>query len=802
MLRRPDGLAPGRRRPEPAAAAERLIRPVPRAGGHALTHLARLAVLVAWLLAVTAGWAADPPATFVGSRQCASCHAGAYQAWQGSHHALAMQPATASSVLGDFSGAQLSHSGITTRFLREGERFLVRTDGPDGAERTYPVAYTFGVAPLQQYLIEMHGGRLQALGIAWDSRPRDQGGQRWFHLYPDQRLPAGDRLHWTGRDQTWNSMCADCHSTGLRRSFDVATNTYATTWAEVNVACESCHGPGSRHVAWAGTASPDHAPDPRMGLAAWLRPTDGGIWQMDPGTGIARRTRPLVSGELDACAGCHARRKMIVEDPAVGPPFLDRAIPSLLEPGLYHPDGQIDGEVFEYGSFLQSRMHRAGVTCSDCHEPHGLTLRAQGSAVCAQCHAPAQFDTASHHHHAPAGAGGQCTACHMDTRVYMGVDRRHDHSFRVPRPDLTVAIGVPNACTSCHADRPAAWAAEAVAAWYPGGRQTRPHFGLALAAGRAGASDAERRLSALIRDREQSGIARATALALLSRFFSSASVGPLRAAVNDADPLVRMAAPRAVPGEGGGNLLPVLMPLLTDRYRAVRVEAARALAGIDPLRLPEPHRGALTTAMQALLAAEQVDADRPETQVNLGVLALRRRDLAAAEAAYRKALRLDPGFVPGFVNLADLERLRGRDAEGLALLRQALALEPDNPTVRHALGLARVRQRDLPAALAELRRAAELAPDNARYAYVHAVALHGTGVTAEALALLERTHLRHPADRDTLMALVAFSRDAGDIARALVHAQALVALDPANPEAVRMLRDLRQQQQRGDVGGP
>ncbi|MGE4046784.1 MAG: multiheme c-type cytochrome, partial [Acetobacteraceae bacterium] len=361
----------------------------------------RLSLLAVWCLAQPTARAADPTATFVGSTQCASCHAGAYQAWQGSHHALAMQPATAASVLGDFSGAQLTHFGVTTTFLREGERFLVRTDGPDGAEQTFPVAYTFGVAPLQQYLIPMQGGRLQALGIAWDSRPKELGGQRWFHLYPDQRLPAGDRLHWTGRDQTWNQMCADCHSTGLRRDFDLASNTYATTWSDVNVACEACHGPGSRHVAWAGAVTQDRAPDPRMGLTAWLRATDDGVWRMNPDTGIARRSKPLVSGELDACAGCHARRKMIVQDPAAGPPFLDRAIPSLLEPGLYHADGQIDGEVFEYGSFLQSRMYRAGVTCSDCHEPHGLALRAQGNAVCAQCHAPARFDAASHHHHAP-----------------------------------------------------------------------------------------------------------------------------------------------------------------------------------------------------------------------------------------------------------------------------------------------------------------------------------------------------------------------------------------------------------------
>jgi hypothetical protein len=241
---------------------------------------------------------ADELPTFVGAQACAGCHAAEFDAWKGSHHALAMQKATAAAVLGDFAGAQLEHFGVTTRFFRDGDKFMVRTDGPDGALHEYPIAYTFGVYPLQQYLIAFPGGRLQALGIAWDSRPKDDGGQRWFHLYPGQNLKPGDQLHWTGRDQTWNYQCADCHSTDLKKNYDLATNTYATGWTDLDVSCEACHGPGSRHVAWAKTRAQGDAYDPKLGLTNWLKPTDTGHWEMNPETGIARRTEKPVSTEL------------------------------------------------------------------------------------------------------------------------------------------------------------------------------------------------------------------------------------------------------------------------------------------------------------------------------------------------------------------------------------------------------------------------------------------------------------------------------------------------------------------------
>jgi tetratricopeptide (TPR) repeat protein len=755
------------------------------------------------LMPVAARAQADVTAKYVGVEICAGCHQTQAERWKTSHHALAMEKATPATVLGDFSGVSVENFGVVSRFSRVGDKFMVRTDGPDGVLHDYEIAYTFGIDPLQQYLIGFPDGRYQMLGLAWDARPKNQGGQRWFHLYPDDKPQPGSLLHWTGRDQTWNYQCAECHTTALKRNYNLSANTYATTWANLGVTCEACHGPGSRHVAWAKTGS-NPAPTGqsglsekvRLGLEAWLKATDHGRWEINPATGTAGRTEPLVSAQLDTCASCHSRRKLLASGLAPDAPFLDVALPALLEPGLYHADGQIDGEVFEYDSFLQSSMHKAGVVCSNCHEPHATKLRAEGSALCAQCHLPEKFDVTAHHKHPPGSAGAQCVNCHMPTKTYMVVHDRRDHSMRVPRPDLSVSIGTPNACTQCHADRSAEWAAKTVAEWYPNGQQITPHYGTALHAGRTGAVNAERQLDQLILDKSQPAIARASGLLLLSRYASVASEPAIKAAIADPDPLVRMAVARALRASAPRAIIETILPLLGDPVRAVRTEAARALAGIVSQTMTPEQRSAFAAAYQELVAGEMIDADRPETHLNLGLVKMRRKQLNEAEAEYRTALRLDPKFVPAMANLADLDRERGMDKEGAELLRTAIAIEPNNAAIKHSLGLLLVRQRNYAKSLPLFREAAALAPDNARYAYVYAVALNSSGSAAEATALLERTHKQHPTDRDVLVTLIALERDGGDLTAALTHAQELATLEPENPQIPALIDDLRQRLRR------
>jgi len=668
----------------------------------------------------------DPqPATspaYVGSAACGECHADQYQRWQASQHAVAMQVADEQTVLGDFSSVKFRNHGVNSEFFRRDDKFMVRTDGPDGELGDFEVRHTFGVHPLQQYLIELPGGHVQALSIAWDTRAKEQGGQRWFHLYPNERIGHTDELHWTQRQQNWNFMCSDCHSTEVRKNFDAATNTFATTWAEINVGCEACHGPGSHHVDVARRAASGSAEPASGGLTVTFDERRGAAWVIDPATGnAARTTTRATSKEIDVCAQCHARRGQFSNDYRPGEPFTDHYLPALLTEGLYHPDGQQRDEVFNWGSFLSSRMHEQGVTCGDCHDPHGGKLHAPGNAVCAQCHAAAKYDAPAHHFHEPGTAGAACASCHMKTDTYMVVDPRHDHSFRIPRPDRTVALGTPNACNQCHADRTAEWAAAEIRKRYPAPKPGFQGFAEAFAVADRGDPAATMALTQVAANLEESAIARASAIDRLARLPGESALLAAEAGLKDSNPLVRRAAiavfEQLAPLQRKG-----VMPLLDDPSRIVRMQAARTLAPLADDAFDAESLAAFRRAADEYVAAERFNADRPEHRTNLGGFHAERGEAMAAEAEYRAALQLDRGFVPAWANLADLMRMLGREAEVESTLREGLSVAPDAAALHHALGLSLVRQQRSSEALSELRRATELDPTNQRFKYVYDVA--------------------------------------------------------------------------------
>lgn len=729
---------------------------------------------------------------FVGTTACAGCHAAEAAAWQASDHARAMAAATGASVLGDFSGVTVTDGRHTATFRREGNRFLIRTDGPGGAVADFPVSETFGVDPLQQYLVLFPDGRRQPLPWAWDSRPREAGGQRWFHLAAQEPLAAGDPLHWTGRDQTWNFMCASCHTTGLERGYDAAHDRYDTRWTEISVGCESCHGPGAAHVAWArGGASTEVA---SRGLAVALRDASGGAWRFhaDDPRGIAHWDGPprqAAAMQVETCAPCHSRARPIVADPLPGSRFLDTHAPMLLQQGEYQANGRIQGEVFEWGSFAQSRMQRAGVVCADCHDPHSGRLRAEGNAVCAQCHLPARFDTADHHHHPEDSPGAQCASCHMPASTYMGVDRRRDHAFSLPRPEVAAAVGAPDACTSCHQGRSAGWAAERIAEWFGPRRRDNPHWALAIQAGREGRPGADAALAAIATDRAHPAILRATAASLLPMPPSQASAGAIGATLLDPEPLVRATALRALEGLDPRNRLHAVR-FLSDEFRLVRIEAARVLASVPLEAIPAAARPAFERAWEELLASERVAAERPEAQVNIAGLLAARGDAVGAEAAYRAALARDPDNLAALVNLADFEARRGRPEAAEAVLRRAVAAHPSEAEPHFALALALARRGRTADALAPLAAAAALRPEEPRYDYVRAIALNDLGRRDEAVAVLRGNLARNPRHRESLIALVTIERDRANFAEAERLAQAALALNPNDREAAALLQQL------------
>ncbi|MCC6198404.1 MAG: ammonia-forming cytochrome c nitrite reductase subunit c552 [Burkholderiales bacterium] len=720
-------------------------------------------------------------ADYVGGKVCGECHAKAYEAWRGSHHDLAMQEADARTVLGNFANAKFAYAGITSTFFKRDGKYYVNTDGPDGKLADFPIKYTFGVTPLQQYLIELPGGRLQALSIAWDSRPKAAGGQRWFHLYPKQGIKAGDPLHWTGIGQNWNFMCSECHSTNLRKGYDAQTGTYRTTWSEIDVSCEACHGPGSAHVAWAKTGTRTG----NNGLALALDERKGVTWTVDPATGKPRRSAPRTSArEIEICARCHARAARLADDYVPGKPLLDTHRPALLEDGLYWIDGQMRDEVYNWGSFLQSRMYAAGVTCSDCHDPHSLELRAPGNAVCGQCHAAAKYDAPAHTHHQ---AGMACASCHMPATTYMVVDPRHDHSLRIPRPDVSARLGTPNACNNCHTKQDAAWAAAAIAKWTnakPGGFQ---NFADAMQRGTAGAPGGRGALMTLAADKAQPALVRASALARLGAWLTPVTLDTFARALNDPDPVVRMAAVEALAAAPAEVRLRYLPRMAADPVRAVRVATARALAGPTETRVPQEHRAALAKAMDEYVATLTYNADRPESRLGLGALYAARGDRARAVAEYEKAIALDPTFVPAYANLADLLRDAGDEAAAQAALRRGLAREPKAAALHHALGLSLVRQKQGAQALDALAAASRLEPANARYAYVYAVALHDLGQPKKARDVLAAALARSPYDRELLSTLVLYALQAGDREAARGYVKRLREVEPDDPGVARLV---------------
>jgi Tfp pilus assembly protein PilF len=723
--------------------------------------------------------AASPAkAGFVGAAACAGCHRTEKAAWQNSRHAKAMQHATQDTVLGDFNNIDFAYHGIVSTFFRRDGKFFVNTDGADGKLADFEILYTFGLYPLQQYLVAFPDGRMQALSIAWDARPKSAGGGRWYHLYPNDRITYKDPLHWTRLNQNWNWMCADCHTTKLDRNYNVAANTYATTWQEINVACEACHGPGSNHVAWA-----KHAPGSEdladHGLIVALDERRGVTWTKVAATGNAVRSAPLTSErELAVCAQCHSRRAAFASGMDHDGRLFDTHDIALLSEPLYFADGQQRDEVYDLGSFLQSKMHAHGVTCSDCHDPHSGQLHAPGNAVCAQCHAAVKYDVPAHTLHQAGSAGAQCAACHMPTRNYMVIDPRHDHSIRIPRPDLSATLQTPNACTGCHQDRNASWAAAIIERRFGPKRKGFQEFGAALHDGRIGAAGAAADLMTLAKDAQTPAIVRATALADLRPYLSASVMPALEAGVADPDPMVRGAALDVLLSAPPQERIRLALGLIDDPSRIVRIKAARVLALMPDRGADALLREQLGKAFAEYVASQQANADRPEAHLNLALFYTERRDAEQAEAEYRAALALQSDFIPAEVNLADLYRSYGRDADAEKVLNSGLQLVPGNADLLHALGLLRVRQKRLGEALPLLEAATRADPNNPRYAYVYGVALHDSSQGKQGMAVLERALVRFPGNPELLSALAAYARDAGDTKHAEAYAKRLSDIAP------------------------
>lgn len=623
----------------------------------------RALALAMWL--VPAAALAQHP-SYVGSDQCSDCHQAEAEAWASSHHALAWTEVNESSVLADFDGTGFDHDGMSVRFRTQDGTYLAEVTEKDGVTTEYKVHSVVGVEPLQQYLFETEPGRLQSFDVVWDTEK-----QQWFHLYPDQDLPPDDGLHWTGPYKNWNARCAECHATGFQKSYDADTRTYRSQPAEIGVGCEACHGPGSAHIGWT------EGQQAAEGLNEYGFSLSWGRGQTET--------------EIQQCAGCHSRREAHEDgNPLPGTPYHDTYNLALLRPGLYHPDGQILDEVYVYGSFLQSKMYANGVGCMDCHEPHSAKLKAEGNGVCTQCHSLAgnpgfsslalkDYDTPAHHHHADGSEGAQCKSCHMIQRVYMGVDGRRDHSFRVPRPDLGLGE---DACTDCHQDETQDWAARQIEAWYPVSNHRGLHYGSAFAPAMAGRSDSPEGLLAIATDPTQPGIVRATAAYLLQPFASPELASATAPLLGADDPLIRANAAPLQRQASLSDQVQRLEPLLYDPMRNVRIAAAKEFLSIPTQALTSEQQALAGQSMAEWQEAISNRLDFPETHLVLGGMALTFRNAPAAEQAFREVVTLDPQRAEAWPMLVQLAQINRGPEAAREVVREGLQRLPDDPNLR------------------------------------------------------------------------------------------------------------------------
>jgi tetratricopeptide (TPR) repeat protein len=704
--------------------------------------------------------ATESPPTFVGREQCIDCHTEAYESWLGSHHDDAMDVANEDTVLGNFNDAEFEYEGVASRFYRKGDKFFVHTEGPDGEMGDFEIRYTFGVEPLQQYLVPFPGGRLQALSTAWDTEK-----ERWFFLYPGQDIAADNWLHWTRNGQNWNGMCAECHSTNLRKNFDAETDTFNTEWSEIDVSCEACHGPGSRHVDWANIDPMGRPLIDNYGLVV----DTGGI-----------DNRQLV----DLCAPCHARRAETGDYDHFQVDLLENLVPSLLVEGTYHADGQILEEDYVWGSFVQSKMYERGVRCDDCHDVHSTKLHQEGNAVCLQCHLGETYDAYEHHFHqhvvdGEPSDGALCVKCHMPEQPFMVIDYRADHSLRVPRPDLSLELGTPNACSSsgCHDDQTVEWAADYYTQWY--GEARKPHFGSVMAAAWNGDPEAEDGLHEILENTLYPVIVRATALNALQGYAGERTDEAMRRALANDEALIRLTAVDAIAEQSPETFAVHLGPILFDPVRTVRIRAAARLAGIGREYLKTHEGEALDKELAEYIESLQRNLDFPAAGANLANLYANRQDYAQAERYYRMALDVDDLFFPAKMNLAMLHAQQGDNDEAEQLLREVLDDYPEQYDAAYSLALLLVGVGRVDESLPYLAQAAEGMPRQSRVQYNYGLLLAQLSRDEEAEAALYSALNLEPTSFDYLYALIDFHYKRGQFEKALVLAERMIEAHPA-----------------------
>jgi len=692
---------------------------------------------------------------YIGDQQCMNCHASQYNDWLKSDHFKAMQKPVDSTVLGNFNHVSYTADGVTSTFFKRNGKFIINTQGDDGKNHDYEVKYTFGYYPLQQYLVAFPGGRMQATRVSWDSRQK-----KWFHQYAGQKIDYRDWLHWTGNAQNWNTMCAECHSTNLQKNYNLDSDTYNTTFSVINVSCEACHGPGKLHVDY--IRSEDYKEGKKTPHSFLL---------------LNKGSKPLT--QINTCAPCHAVAGNISADKINSDELLDNYIPAIPNTERFYADGQVNDEDYIYTSFLQSKMFRRNVTCSNCHNPHSGKVYFITNQLCLQCHSKT-YDDPSHTFHAVNTIGAACKSCHMPGKAYMGNDIRYDHSFRVPRPDLSVKFGTPNACNNCHKDKTAQWAADAVEKRY--GPERRYHFADDLVPGSQSDPNSEAHLTKLLADTSVPAIIKATAANYLGSISTQSSMNALINCLKNKDAQIRYEALRSLMNFSPGQYVNEMAPLLNDKVRAVRIAAADLFTNIPKENIPSSFSTAYIRATAELNNYLLYQADFAHGNISIADYFMRINDTKNAEKFYWRALRKDSLANLPRINLSVLYNSEGRNKEALDVLETAAKVDNKNAQVFYDMALLQNEMNNKAAALLNFEKAYQLKIRDPRLYYNYGLLLQQAGNSRKAIQVLETGLKIDNSSISINYALAYVYLQNKQLQKATEYATVLKKLAPDNPD--------------------
>ena len=703
------------------------------------------------------------PAEYVGDQSCKKCHATEFKEWKQSHHYMSMLPPNDSTVKGDFNNVTFTADGVTSRFYKKGNKFFINTEGDDGKNHDFEVKYIFGFTPLQQYLVQFPGGKMQVPRLSWDVNKK-----KWFNQYAGQNIPSHDWLHWTGNAQNWNTMCATCHSTNLRKNYDIKSDTYKTSYSIINVSCESCHGAGKKHVDF---INDDYKSGERV-AGSFMK--------------LAKNSKQIE--ELNTCAPCHARVSELSGSHIDSKEIMDNYIPQIPDTEFYHADGQVDDEDYIYTSFLQSRMFHKGVTCSTCHNPHSVKLKRIGNQTCTLCHIPTQYDAPKHTFHKTGTAAAECKNCHMPGKLYMGNDLRHDHSFRVPRPDLSVKYGTPNACSNCHKDKSEKVLAEAVVKWY--GPKRKYHFAEDLIPGSRLNAESEKHLTSLIDNKFVPKIIKATATFYLGSIQTQTSLNTLLARLASKEAQIRYRALRSLASFPAENWQEAVGPLLSDKVRAVRIAAADLYITIPREQVASQYEKAFSSAQIELEKSLRYQTDFSTGNVMLADYYLKLKDYDNAEKFYLRGLKKDSNMNYALLNLSAAYNSQGKNTQALQALELALKNDSKNERIYYNMGLLQNEMNNSPAAEKAFAKAVELQSTNPRVYYNYGLLLTQNKKMKEAETVLLKGLRINPSEPELYYALTYVYIQSNNKAKALQTAVKLKQLDPANPNYQQVFSSL------------